>query len=256
MNILSKKLVIGLMAGAMVVTGAIGTYTAQAAASESQQTAQDTQKKGKHQPPKFDADKAAQGVADMFGVSKDEVLVSFKSNADFKDIGHAAMLAKVSGKSYADVFAMKTSSNKWSEIESSLGVTREQMKTAQQDVMSSMMEKRANISKDTAASLLKDGYRPQDIVSASVLAKSSNKEITAVLSMKKINNSWKDVAKELGVDEKTFHKEMKELGGPGLGFMGGPKGDRDGAPQGMPPQGAPDGSNTDNGQAPEPPTED
>lgn len=258
MNILSKKIVVGLMAGAVLTAGALGTYTAQASANTQKQQAQEQQNKaGRQQPPKMDPDKAAQGMAEAFGVNKDEVLTAINAKKDFRDISHAAMLAKVSGKSFSDVLAMKTDSNKWQDVEKTLGVTRDQVKAAQDDMMAGMLEKKANVSKDKAASLLQDGYHAKDIAAAGILAKTANKDIDSVLSMKKINNSWKDVAASLGVDEKAFHEAMKSAGGPGL-MMEGPKGGpHDGQQQGGRPagqQGDADG-NGNGGEPPQPPTE-
>ena len=52
--------------------------------------------------------------------------------------------------------------------------------------------------------LLQEGYTSRDIGIAAELADASGKDIHAVIDMKKINNRWADVAKELGVDFSTI----------------------------------------------------
>ena len=232
MNMLSKKMVVGLMAGAVLVTGAMGSYTAQAA-THTNDRQEGQQKQGKHQPPKMDTEKVAQDMSTAFGVNKDEIVTAINNKKDIRDISCAAMLAKISGKSFTDVMNLKTDSNKWTDVEKTLGVSHEQVKAAQDDMMAGMLEKRAGVAKDKAASLLQNGYKIHDIASAGILAKTSGKDIDTVLSMKKINNSWKDVASALGVDEKTFHEAMKNAG-PGIdGPQGGPPAEHpEGAPQG------------------------
>ena len=85
MNILSKRIAVGLLSGVVLLAGSTAAYTVQAASQEGQQvSAVHNQKPPK--PPKMDADKAAQHLADTFGVSKDEVLSYVKSNGrDFRD---------------------------------------------------------------------------------------------------------------------------------------------------------------------------
>ena len=241
MNILSRRIAIGLLSGAVLLAGSVAAYTVQAASttSDTQVTANNGQKPPK--PPKMDADKAAQHLADTFGVSKDEVLSYVKSNKnDFRDALHGAMLSKLSGKSFADVMALKTSSNQWSDVETTLGVSREQVKNLKDQMMASRMAKDGNISEEAAQKLLQQGYHPRDIQSAALLAKASGKDIQSVLDMKTIRNSWKDVASELKVDAKVL-KQGKKGHMPPMGENGGPQaGGMQPDGQQAPPAGAPD----------------
>lgn len=70
------------------------------------------------------------------------------------------------------------------------------------------LAKISKLDKAKVQDLLKDGYRPHDIIGAGVLANKSGKNVNSVLNMKKINNRWSDVAKSLGVDWDTVKKEI------------------------------------------------
>ena len=235
MNILSKRIAVGLLSGVVLLAGSTAAYTVQAASQEGQQvSAVHNQKPPK--PPKMDADKAAQHLADTFGVSKDEVLSYVKSNGrDFRDAFHGAELAKLNGKSFNDVMALKTSDNKWSDVASSLGVTKEQMQTFKQQMMAQRLAKDGDVSESLAGQLLQQGYQPQDIHAAGVLAKASGKDVQSVLGMKKINNSWKDVAGSLKVDTSALKQDKKH----GMPPQGDFDGEHKGAPQDMDQQAPP-----------------
>lgn len=217
---MTRKMIAGMAAGLILLGGGLSyTYAEQNDGSRPERM--ERGQFGRHQPMHMDKEKAAASIADAFQVNRDEVLEAMNSNADFRDVGHAAMLAKVSGKSFKDVLAMKTQSNRWGDVRESLGVTREQMK----DVMDSLTARRiaegGNVDSSQAEALLKEGYFVQDIEAAGILAKASGKDIRSVLSMKKINNRWWDVAKSLGVDAKVLRDGMRGPCGPG-GMMGGP----------------------------------
>jgi hypothetical protein len=211
---LDKRITAGLLAGAVMAGGLFGTYQAQASAAAKTAAVQEM-KQAKHQeyPPQFDAEKAAEDISSMFGVDKAQVASALQEKKDLHDIGHAAMLAKVSGKSFSDILAMKTDQNKWQEVEKTLGVTKDQIAAEKEDMMSTALEQRAGVDKTKAAALLKAGYHPEDIAMAGVLAKESSKDIDAVLAMKKVNNSWRDVAESLGVSQETLQNDMKTAGG-------------------------------------------
>lgn len=223
-----KKMMTGIVAGALLVGTGFGVLSGQAQAANN-----DVQKDGNRptpppmmrghrggQPPmmKMDADTMAKQIHDTFGVSEKEVKTAINEDKDFHDIGQAAMLAKISGKSFKDVLAMKTDDKHWPEIGQELGVTPDQIH-AQMNVMTAeRMAQRGNIDKDMALKLLNDGYRSHDIVMAAKLAKLSNKDIQTVLDMKKINNRWGDVAQQLGIDRAQLRPERGEGHGP----QGGP----------------------------------
>lgn len=227
---MKKKILAGMVAGAILAGTGFG-FLGQAQAAADQGTTQQGKvaqhkMRGPHngQPPMMNVNSAdvAKRIHDTFGVSESEVKAALDAKRNFHDVGQAAMLAKISGKSFKDVLAMKTEDKHWKDVGKELGVTAEQVKS-QMDVLSAeRMAKNGDISKDKALSLLKAGYSPRDVGMAAKLAKLSSKDVQAVLDMKKINNTWKDVAQKLGVDMsklrpqfsgKGMHRPDKRVGG-------------------------------------------
>ncbi len=197
-----RKLLLGMALGAILLGGGIFGYV----------HAQTTQAQ---QPPnrlvcasarpgapmrEVGPAEAAERISEAFGVDKAEVQRAIEAKRDFRDIGRAAMLAKVSGKSFAEVLELKKTDNTWRDVERALGVKHEQMKEAFCEIEARHLSEQSAIDQETALRLVKDGYEGHDIRAAAVLARESGKDIQSVLDMKKINNHWHDVAAALGVD--------------------------------------------------------
>lgn len=232
-----RKMIAGIAAGLLLTAGGFGVLSAQSQSGDympHHMFAKGERPNG--QAPKMDAADAAKHIAETFDVDEKQVKSAIDENKDFRDIGQAAMIAKVSGKSFKDVMALKTDDKDWREIGESLGVTPEKVEEIRQDMTAQRLSKSGNIEESTALKLLKDGYQPRDIDIAADLAKASGKDIQTVLDHKKINNHWRDVAKELGVDESVLQQDAQRHGHGGPGMMGdGPEdGMMDGGPM-MPP---------------------
>ena len=226
-----RKIVVGLVAGLVLTAGGFGVLSAQsqdkAAVPPRYCLTQGERQDG--QPPKVSTDEVAQHIAASFGVDEKQVKSALDDKRDFRDIGQAAMLAKISGKSFADVLALKTDDKDWRTIEESLGVTREKVRQLRIEMTAKDLSRDGVIDEEGALKLLKDGYEPWDISCASILAEAAGKDIQSVLDLKKINNRWGDVADQLGVDR----KELKKFHGPGPHGMGnhhGPGPDMMGGP--------------------------
>ena len=224
-----KKMLAGIVAGALMVGTGFGVLSGQAQAA-------DTAVKGDRQAPppmmrghkggqppmmNMNADDVAKKLHETFGVSEAEVKEAINNKSDFQDIGQAAMLSKISGKSLKDVLAMKTADKHWPEVGKELGVTPDQIHKQMNEMTAARMAERGDIDKDKALTLLNNGYRSMDVSMAAKLAKLSGKDVQAVLDMKKINNRWGDVAKELGVDMSKLRPEPP-MGAPHGGPQGGP----------------------------------
>lgn len=236
MTTMKKRIIAGITAGAILAAGGIGTLSVQAAANDGNrdQQCQRTEKQGRMQRPhmKVDADKAAEHIARNFGVSQSEVKAAIDKQTDFRDIGQAAMLAQISGKSFRDILALKTDGKGWREIGESLGVSREQIREAMLEMRARRVSQTGNIDVQAALKLMQAGYQDRDIQMAAALAKESSKDIQSVLDMKKINNSWLDVARALGVDmaklRPAHHGQRGPQGGPPDDLMMGEPGPEDG----------------------------
>lgn len=204
MNTLTKKKIIGLVAGGVIFVGAISPFIAQAA----EKCNFIPNRVGHHQ---MDPDKIAQNIADKFGVSKEDVLAYEKQGVHFKDLYKASFLAKASGKSLQEVLQTKTLDNTWRDVAKSLGVTKEEIKAARHDIEASKLESKLHIPKQTSLDLMQQGYRSNDIAVANELSKNTSKPMNDILNMRKINNTWYDVSQSLGVSDETFKQEMKAL---------------------------------------------
>lgn len=248
MKITQRKMIAGIVAGLVLTAGGFGVLSAQ---SQSQDGAQHRMlAKGERpdgQMPQMDASEAAKHIAETFGVDESQVKNAIENKKDFRDIGQAAMIAKVSGKSFDEVMALKTDDKNWRDIGESLGVTREKVEEVRQSMTAQHLSQDGDIDESKALSLLKKGYEPRDIECAAALAKASGKDIQSVLDRKKINNRWGDVAKELGVDANVLPKKFHGYGPHGHGPQGGPEGGPEGGMMGGPMMDVPeDGSSASN----------
>ena len=158
----------------------------------------------------------------MFGVDEAEVAAYLAENPRaFRDIFPCSMLAKTSGHSFAEVMAIYEEQGDWRAVGESLGVTREMIHETMGDLMAGRLaDDKTNLTKDEARELLREGYHPRDVRAAGILGKAANKNAREILAMKKINNGWDDVAKELGLDAKVLREAFRpgwRMGGPGMG---------------------------------------
>lgn len=202
MTKVGKRIAIGMITGAVILCGAIGTYNAAAHAEAD---------RGRHHtenmpPRRMDSSKLAEHISDQCGVDKAQVQKYLESGScDPIDLMEGAIIAKLSNKSFDDVLAAKTANTRWSDVAEKFGVSRDDIRNAHDEMMADGLARNGAISKSDALKLLKDGYHPEDLSIASEIAKSSGKSISDVLSMKKLNNSWWDVAQSLGVSENSIH---------------------------------------------------
>ena len=185
-----KKLLVGLMSGALILSGG------QALANP--------------ESPAYDAawqeESAHVGdwtkyFSERYGVESAKIEKALQDGVPIKDIRHAAVLSKLSGKNFSDVLAMHVD---WQQVADKLGVTSEQIKDFFRQEREEHFAESAGIDVKTLRSLLKDGYDPRDIDIAGKIAKAANKNIKSILEKRRINNTWGDVAKSFGVDLKKI----------------------------------------------------
>ena len=165
---------------------------------------------------------AAKRAAEMFGVDEAEVAAYLAENPRaFRDVFPCSMLARTSGRSFAEVMAIYDDQGDWRAVGESLGVTREMIHETMGDLMAGRLaDDKTNLTKDDARELLREGYHPRDVRAAGILGKAANKNARDILALKKINNGWDDVAKELGLDAKVLREAFRPdwmMGGSGMG---------------------------------------
>ena len=149
-------------------------------------------------PPKVNLTEMAKEISEQYDVNEKEVLAALNEHRSLDDIYYAAIFAKVSGKSFRQVFAMKSD---WFDVMQALGISREKYEETVLELMVKDIAKRSDVSEAEVKKLLDNHYSPRDIRIAGRLAKASGKKIQNVLDMKKINQRWTDVADELKVDK-------------------------------------------------------
>ena len=210
-----RKNIIGIVLGVLVVNGSFG---AAAYAHSNEQTARQTpsqqgeMKTDKGHPiVRMPADEQARHVAQTFGVSETEVNREIEKKTDLYDIGYAAMLAKISGKSFSDVIRMKTKEKDWQEIIDALGITKEAFYAQVTEMVVMHINIRSGVDGNTARALLQKGYGPHDIEMAGIIAKAAHKDIRSVLDRRRDNNSWENVADEFGVDQNLLKSDRPDF---------------------------------------------
>ena len=194
---IKKKILAGLLSGALLLTGA------QALANPPEPPPQEDWQEQEEK----NIDAWVKDISERYDVDAAQVKQALDDGIFYEEIKHAAVLAKLSGKSFSEVMAMRVD---WKQVAEKLGVTREQLEAFYEQERNEHFAKRAGIDVKTWQSLIKDGYDPRDIMIAGKIAQASNKNIKSVLDKRKINNTWEDVAKSFGVDMKTIMPQPHE----------------------------------------------
>lgn len=198
----SRKTIAALVAGSFIIAGIAIPLTVQADATWKQRPGQYCQIK---------PEQAAQRLSTDFGIDKSLIEKYQSQSKTFRDLYRAGLFAKASGNTFESVLALKTDSNTWKDVAQTLNIDRAKVKAARQEITSKHISQRLNIAQAEVQGLFDQGYRAHDIVMAGKLAGKAGKSIDDVLAMKKINNRWKDVAGELGVDLKALRTEHKKV---------------------------------------------
>ena len=189
---IKKKIIAGLLSGALLLTGS----QVLAAPPEMPDQEQNWQEKEAEHIGGW-----AKYISQKYGVESAQVEAALNDGVHIEDVKYAAVLAKLSGKNFSDVLAMKVD---WRQVAEKLGVTGEQVKNFFEQERDEHFAAQAKVDVKTFRSLLKDGYNPHDIMIAGSIANAASKNIKNVLDKRKINNTWEDVAKSFGVDLKKI----------------------------------------------------
>ena len=177
-----KKVLIGLLSSAIFINGSFSAYAAN---------------NEENVPPKVNLNEMAKEISSQYDVNEKEVLAALNEQRSLDDIYYAAIFAKVSGKSFRQVFAMKSD---WFDVMQALGISKEKYEATVLELMAKDISERSNVSEAEVKKLLNNHYHPRDIRIAGRLAKAAGKNVQSVLDMKKLNQRWIDIADELKVD--------------------------------------------------------
>ncbi|MCE5287236.1 MAG: hypothetical protein LLG02_15510 [Pelosinus sp.] len=199
----SKKTLAVAIVGAVITLGTAIPTLVQAADNSNDRP-------GFHQRQKMSPEQMTAKMSARLGISQEDFAKYQANGLNPRDIGHAAFLAKVSGKTIDEVISLKTTDNTWKDVMSTLGITKEQIKSARQNMTADRITAKTGADKAVVLDLLSQGYHGKDIMMASQLAKNTDKPINEILAMKKINNSWREVASDLGVSPESM-KDFKGM---------------------------------------------
>ena len=200
----NKSSFVAIVAGTAILAGAAGFYFAQSHVKDTTGRPQAIRQQG------LSPEQRAERIADKYAVDKTEVLNSFKQGTSFQDLSKAAFFANMSKQPLQNVLAAKTSGNSWRDVANSLGLTPEQIKAARQEMSTVPLEK-LQISKAVSLELMRQGYHARDIAMACKLAQNTGKTPAEVLSMRNLNNTWRDVAQTLGVSKDTLKQDIQDI---------------------------------------------
>lgn len=193
MKNLTKKILTGLVAGTLLFAGI-----------EDVSAAEKNNRPAQHQ--ERDLNSLAKEISAHFSVDEKEVLAALQDRRDLEDIRQAALLSKASGKSFKQVLSMKSD---WFDVRKNLKISDEKFDSVKKEFALKELAQQSDLDTDTVSKLLEEKYHPHDISTAGRLAKASGKEVRSVLGMKQINNSWADVAEQLGVDKNIIRPNRK-----------------------------------------------
>lgn len=188
-----KKILAGLLSGALLLTGSAAFANPPERPPEMDKAWQEEAEKN--------IDGWAKHLSEKYGVDAAQVKKALTDGVHVNDVHIASVLSKLSGKSFSDVLAMKVD---WFQVADKLGVTRDQVKNFFEQERNEHFAKNAGIDVKTLKSLLDEGYDLHDIDIAGRIAKEAGKDIKTVLKKRTINNTWEDVAKSFNVDMKKI----------------------------------------------------
>lgn len=196
-----KKTIAAAIAGACIATGGIGFFQWNNLAEAA--VPQHHFQGGRHYG--INDDTIYQTIETRFKVDKKTLLDYQAKGWRPHELYRASFIAATKKVSLDEVLTEKTNKT-WRDVDAKYGITPEQYRQSQQSYRAADLSQQLNVDEATVKKLMADGYRPRDIAMASAIAAKADKSITTVLSRKKINNQWFDVAAELGLSKEVYQE--------------------------------------------------
>ncbi len=203
MKLTAKKTIAAIAVSAFILAGAAVPFVVQADRAEDQRPAY-----GQH---RIDPDKATARLSETYGIDQATLLKYYNDGVPLRNLNRAAFLAQASGKSLDEVLALKTADNNWRDVANTLNITKEQFKATRNTLMSNRLSAKLGLDKEATYALFDQGYHPRDVAMAGLLAQDTGKSMNDILALKKINNTWMDVATTLGVDRDTVKQDFRKM---------------------------------------------
>lgn len=147
----------------------------------------------------IDRERSVASIVATYGIDKETVLKYYNDGWHPRAIEQGCLIADLSGQSLDTIMEAKAQGLSWHEVAASVNVSNENIANARFKSYAKDFAARHDMNEYTARRLLEDGYHPDDIAIANAIAKKADRPIYKVLSLRKINNTWQDVAQEVGL---------------------------------------------------------
>ena len=153
-----------------------------------------------------------QNISEYFGVDKQTLVAYYNNGWEMPELRRGAFLAYASHKSFDDVMNLREN-NSWGRVEYLIGLTPNDLKTTQDDIISTQIANKLDINKSIVTFLVKQNYEADEVSPADIIEMYNPP-----------TSNWEVVADDLGITQEELdeiHQKMETLD---LGMIKGPKG--------------------------------
>ncbi|MDL2280277.1 hypothetical protein LJC10_00290 [Selenomonadales bacterium OttesenSCG-928-I06] len=150
-------------------------------------------------PPVYNIDQASERLANMFEVDKSTILNYCVEGYKVRELYIIGIITKASGRSFKEVMALKTPDNNFFTIAKELGVSQEDAISISEELSLEEVVEYLQIDRAVFDNLVAENYRYRDIVLAGIVSKHAKKPISEIVLLKKINNTWFEVAADFNI---------------------------------------------------------
>lgn len=209
MNQHFKKTLSIALAGAFLLTSA-AAYQMPGLSSAAPYQMQHADKMPSHMNKMFNETNFAQAIAAEYNVKQTDVEKALQNGWRPFQLQRAAFIAYASDKSLNDVLSDRDKVSSWQELDEKYGLTPEKHDQAMRQLHCKRIADMTGVTETKLNALIDDGYYMHDITMAALIANEANRSIDDVISQKKINNSWFDIAESFGMNPDDLSEKMHQ----------------------------------------------
>lgn len=103
-----------------------------------------------------------QNISEYFGVDKQTLVAYYNNGWEMPELRRGAFLAYASHKSFDDVMNLREN-NSWGRVEYLIGLTPNDLKTTQDDIISTQIANKLDINKSIVTFLVKQNYEVDEV---------------------------------------------------------------------------------------------
>lgn len=174
--------------------------------------------------PQMRINNEMQNISEYFGVDKQTLVTYYNNGWEMPELRRGAFLAYASHKSFDDVMNLREN-NSWGRVEYLIGLTPNDLKATQDDIISTQIANKLDINKSIVTFLVKQNYEVDEVIHGILYSMYVDKSPADIIEMHNPPTSnWEVVADDLGITQKELeeiHQKMETLD---LGMIKGPKG--------------------------------